>query len=78
MKMQLVIATLLMKTAANNPLVLRPAPFAKGGYWGISRRYSLPATSFSCAGLYRSVHELLGLADSPTFWLPLPSRFYSP
>jgi hypothetical protein len=42
-----------------NPPVLRPAPFAKGGYWGISRRCSNHGTSFSCDVLYRLVHELL-------------------
>jgi hypothetical protein len=60
MKMQLVTATLPHENKGKNPPVLRPAPFAKGGQWGISRRCSNHGTSFSCAVLYRLVHELLG------------------
>ncbi len=59
MKMQLVTATLLMKNGGKNPPVLRPAPFAKGGHWGICRSCSNRGTSFSCAVLYRLAHELL-------------------
>ncbi len=42
METQLVAATLRMKIEAKNPPVLRPAPFAEGGHWGI----------YSCAVLY--------------------------
>jgi hypothetical protein len=49
MKMQLVTATLLIEIEAKIPRVLRPAPFAKGGQWGISQRCSNHGTSFSCA-----------------------------
>src|SRR5512144_3295577 len=29
-----------------NPPVLRPAPFPKGDYWGISRRWSRPTAAY--------------------------------
>jgi hypothetical protein len=77
MKMQLVTATSPHENRGKSPPVLRPAPFAKGGHWGICRRCSHHGTSFSCAVLYRLAHELLCGKYSDQLSVPCHRTFSS-